>query len=413
MTENTGPLRNIRVLDLTRILAGPTATQTLGDLGAEVIKIERPAGGDDTRQWGPPFLKDKDGNDSAQSAYFLAANRNKQSVAIDIAKPEGQALIKELVAGCDILIENFKVGGLAKYGLSYDQLKDEFPDLIYCSITGFGQTGPYAKRPGYDYLVQGMGGMMSLTGDPDGEPMKVGVGIADVVCGMYGVIGILAALNHRQLTGEGQHVDMSLLDTQVAWLVNEGMNYLVSGNLPKRLGNAHPNIVPYQLFPTSDGHFILAVGNDGQFQRFCAFAGLDGVAEDSRFRTNPDRLKNRDALVEIIRATTVKHPGSYWIDGLESCNVPSGPVNDLEQVFNDPQIIERGMQMTMDHGHAEGGTVDLIANPIKLSASPVSYRQAPPQVGEHTESVLKSQLNMNDDDLKRLQDADVIGTGEN
>ena len=409
MTENTGPLRNIRVLDLTRILAGPSGTQTLGDLGAEIIKIEHPKGGDDTRQWGPPFMKDQDGNDTTQSAYFLAANRNKQSVAIDISKPEGQALIKELAATCDILIENFKVGGLAKYGLSYDQLKGEFPGLIYCSITGFGQTGPYAKRPGYDYLVQGMGGMMSLTGEPDGDPMKVGVGIADVVCGMYGVIGILAALNHRQLTGEGQQVDMSLLDTQVSWLINEGMNYLVSGNLPKRLGNAHPNIVPYQLFPTSDGHFILAVGNDGQFQRFCEFAGLDEVADDPRFRTNPDRLNNRDALVEIIRDVTVKHTSAHWIDGLESCNVPSGPVNNLDQVFDDPQVIERGMKMTMDHDHADGGTVDLIASPIKLSASPVSYRQAPPMVGEHTIEVLKSRLDMSEDDMKKLQDEGVIG----
>ncbi len=409
MTENTGPLRNIRVLDLTRILAGPTGTQILGDLGADVIKIERPAGGDDTRQWGPPFLKDRDGNDSDQSSYFLAANRNKQSVAIDIAKPEGQALIRELASTCDILIENFKVGGLAKYGLSYDQLKDEFPGLIYCSITGFGQTGPYAKRPGYDYLVQGMGGMMSLTGEPDGEPMKVGVGIADVVCGMYGVIGILAALNHRQLTGEGQHVDMSLLDTQVSWLINEGMNYLVSGNLPTRLGNAHPNIVPYQLFPTSDGHFILAVGNDGQFQRFCEFAGLDGVADDSRFRTNPDRLRNRDALVEIIRDATAQHSSAHWIDGLENCNVPSGPVNNLEQVFADPQVIERQMKMTMDHPHAQSGDVELIANPIKMSASPVSYRQAPPVVGEHTAQVLKSCLGVGDDDLARLLENGVIG----
>lgn len=408
-TENPGPLRNIRVLDLTRILAGPTGTQILGDLGAEVIKIERPEGGDDTRQWGPPFLKDKDGNDSEQSSYFLAANRNKQSVAIDIAKPEGQALIKDLVASCDILIENFKVGGLAKYGLAYEQLKDEFPKLIYCSITGFGQTGPYAKRPGYDYLVQGMGGMMSLTGEPDGEPMKVGVGIADVVCGMYGVIGILAALNHRQLTGEGQHVDMSLLDTQVSWLVNEGMNYLVSGNLPTRLGNAHPNIVPYQLFPTSDGHFILAVGNDGQFARFCNFAQMDGVANDERFRTNPDRLRNRDALVEIIRAVTLKHSSAHWIEGLEGCNVPSGPVNDLDQVFSDPQVVERQMKISMNYENSESGDVDLIGSPIKMSGSPVSYRRPPPGVGEHTAQVLTSDLGLSDEDLKRLQADGVIG----
>ncbi len=409
MTENTGPLRNLRVLDLTRILAGPTGTQILGDLGAEVIKIERPGKGDDTRQWGPPFLKTEGGEDRELSSYFLAANRNKMSVAIDIAHPEGQALIRELVACCDILVENFKVGGLARYGLSYEQLKADHPELIYCSITGFGQTGPYAKRPGYDYLVQGMGGMMSLTGEPEGEPMKVGVGITDIVCGMYGMIGILAALNHRQLTGEGQHIDMSLLDTQVAWLVNEGMNYLLSGNIPRRLGNAHANIVPYQLFPSSDGHFILAVGNDGQFQRFCDFAGLQGVSEDPRFKTNPDRLENREALIEIIRVATAGQPSSYWIDGLQDCGVPCGPVNNLADVFDDSQIKQRGMKISMDHNRAEGAVMDLIGSPIRLSESPASYRQAPPNLGQHTTDVLSRLLGLNEARLDELAQQGAIG----
>lgn len=409
MTENTGPLRNLRVLDLTRILAGPAGTQILGDLGAEVIKIENPKGGDDTRQWGPPFLKTTDADNRQQSSYFMAVNRNKQSVAVDIAHPDGQVLVRELAGVCDILIENFKVGGLAKYGLSYEHLKVDHPGLIYCSITGFGQTGPYAGRPGYDYLVQGMGGMMSLTGEPDGEPVKVGVGIADVVCGMYGIIGILAALNHRQLTGEGQHIDMSLLDTQVAWLVNEGMNYILSGDVPKRLGNAHANIVPYQLFPSSDGHFILAVGNDGQFARFCAFAGLDGIAGDPRFKTNPDRLENRDALVDIIRAATCQHPSTHWITGLEACNVPCGPVNSLDQVFEDPQIVARGMKITMGHDDTESGKVDLIGSPVRMSGSPVSYRQVPPNIGEHTARVLGDLLDIDDDRLQELAKNGVIG----
>ncbi|MDX1711119.1 MAG: CaiB/BaiF CoA-transferase family protein, partial [Rhodovibrionaceae bacterium] len=289
----TAPLTGLRVFDLTRILAGPTATQLLGDLGADIIKIERPGQGDDTRKWGPPYVKDAAGEDTSESAYYLCANRNKRSVTIDIAAPEGQALARRLIGECDILVENFKAGGLKKYGLSYADLKDEFPHIIYCSITGFGQTGPYASRAGYDYLAQGLGGMMSLTGEPDGEPMKVGVGIADVMCGMYGVAAILSALHHRHKTGQGQHIDMALLDSQVGWLVNEGTNYLVSGEVPKRRGNEHPNIVPYKVLPASDGPFILAVGNDAQFRRFCEFAGAPELAEDPRFTTNALRVRNR------------------------------------------------------------------------------------------------------------------------
>ncbi len=408
MTENSGPLSDIRVLDLTRILAGPTGTQTLGDLGADVIKVERPNEGDDTRKWGPPFLKDAERTDTEQSAYFLAANRNKRSLSIDIAKPEGQALIRKLLADCDVLVENFKVGGLEKYGLSYDQLRDEFPGLIYCSITGFGQTGPYAPRPGYDYLVQGIGGIMSLTGEPEGEPMKVGVGISDIVCGMNAMIAILAALHERKTSGLGQWIDMSLLDSQVAWLVNEGMNYLLSEKLPRRLGNAHANIVPYQLFPTSDGHVIIAVGNDSQFRRFCEVAGFGGCADDSRFSTNPARLSNREALIEIIKEATQQRTVADWLEGLEAAGVPCAPVNDLAQVFEDPQVISRAMRISMDHATAAGGTVDLIGSPIKMSRTPISYRHAPPRLGEHTTEILSSDLGLDEDRIQELRRMGVI-----
>ncbi|NQV43962.1 MAG: CoA transferase [Rhodospirillales bacterium] len=408
MTKNTGPLSDIRVLDLTRILAGPTGTQVLGDLGADVIKIERPHEGDDTRKWGPPFLKDRNGEDMGESSYFLAANRNKRSLSIDIAKPEGQALIRELLADCDVLVENFKVGGLEKYGLSYDQLQDEFPGLIYCSITGFGQTGPYAPRPGYDYLVQGIGGIMSLTGEPEGEPMKVGVGISDIVCGMNAMIAVLAALHDRDKTGLGQWIDMSLLDSQVAWLVNEGMNFLLSDKLPRRLGNAHANIVPYQLFPTSDGHVIIAVGNDSQFHRFCEFAGLDACGDDPRFATNPARLENRDALVALIKEATQQRTMHEWLAGLEAAGVPCAPVNDLRQVFEDPQVISRAMRITMDNPAAEGGEVELIGSPIKMSRTPVSYRRAPPRLGEHTDEILSSELQLDADRIRKLREMGVI-----
>src|SRR5262245_38008320 len=321
-SASTGPLAGLRVFDLTRILAGPTCTQLLGDLGAEVIKIERPGAGDDTRKWGPPYLKDSGGKNTTESAYYLANNRNKRSVAIDIAKPEGQALAKRLIAKCDIMLENFKVGDVARYGLAYADLKDRFPSLIYCSISGFGQTGPYAPRPGYDLLAQGIGGIMSVTGEAERPPMKVGVGIADIMCGMYATIAVLAALNHRRETGKGQYIDLALLDTQVAWLTTVGLNYLTSGEVPGRVGNEHHNIVPYNVMPSSDGYFILAVGNDGQFAKFCTFAGEPDLAKDPRFATNEGRLKNRKALYEILPGVTRRKTRDQWIEGLAKAGVP-------------------------------------------------------------------------------------------
>lgn len=404
----TGPLSGLRVFDLTRILAGPTCTQLLGDLGADIVKIERPGQGDDTRKWGPPYLKNKDGSDSKESAYYLSSNRNKRSLAIDISQPEGQALAKRLIAQSDILVENYKVGGLAKYGLSYADLKEEFPSLIYCSITGFGQTGPYAPRAGYDYLAQGIGGIMSLTGETNGAPMKVGVGIADVMCGMYASSAILAALHHRSQTGEGQHIDLALLDTQVSWLVNEGLNYLTSGKVPTRLGNEHANIVPYKVLPAADGFFILAVGNDRQFKTFCDFAGAPELAEDPRFITNSDRVRNREALYALLPDVTKRKTQQEWVDGLAGLHVPSGPVNSLDQVFEDPQIQARGMKLTMPYPESESGDVDLIANPIKFSGTPVNYRRPPPRAGQHSEEVLEELLNLTEAERAELREKGVI-----
>jgi len=404
----SGPLQGLRIFDLTRILAGPTCTQLLGDLGAEIVKIERPGEGDDTRKWGPPYLRDETGEETGESAYYLSSNRNKRSLSLDIARPEGQALARRLIAGCDILVENFKAGGLAKYGLSYADLKDEFPGLIYCSITGFGQSGPYAPRAGYDYLAQGMGGMMSLTGEPDGEPMKVGVGIADVMCGMYATTAILAALHHRDRGGRGQYIDLALLDTQVAWLVNEGLNYLTSGRVPHRLGNEHANIVPYKVLPCADGHFILAVGNDAQYRRFCSFAGAPELAGDLRFATNAARVRNRDALYAVLPDITRRKTRSEWLDGLERLGVPSGPVNTLDQVFADRQVQHRGMRLTLPYPGAQGGRVDLIANPINLSATPVDYRHPPPRLGQHTEEVLQEMLDLEPDEIVRLREAGIV-----
>jgi len=404
----SGPLQGLRVFDLTRILAGPTCTQLLGDLGADVIKIERPGEGDDTRKWGPPYLQDAAGADTGESAYYLSSNRNKRSLSLDVSKPEGQDLARRLIAGCDILVENFKAGGLAKYGLSYADLKDEFPDLIYCSITGFGQSGPYAPRAGYDYLAQGMGGMMSLTGEPDGEPMKVGVGIADVMCGMYATTAILAAVRHRDRGGRGQYIDLALLDTQVAWLVNEGLNYLTSGRVPHRLGNEHANIVPYKVLPCADGHFILAVGNDAQYRRFCGFAGAPELADDPRFATNAARVRNREALYALLPDLTRRKTRAEWLDGLERLGVPSGPVNTLDQVFADPQVRHRGMRLSQPYPGAKGGQVDLIANPIKYSATPVDYRRPPPRLGQHSEEILRELLGLESEEIGRLRDAGIV-----
>jgi len=403
-----GPLHGIRILDLSRILAGPTCTQLLGDLGADVIKIERPGAGDDTRKWGPPYVTDQHGQDTTESAYYLCANRNKRSVAIDISCEPGQRLVRDLARHCDVFIENFKVGALAKYNLDYDTINESSPGIVYCSITGFGQTGPYAHRAGYDFLIQGMGGIMSITGESDGKPMKVGVGIADVMCGMYAAVAILAALRHRQATGDGQYIDMSLLDSQVAWLINSGLNYLTSGQAQTRLGNAHPNIVPYQLFATADGHIILAVGNDAQFQRFCEFAGSSELATDDRFSNNTNRVRHRQELVAIIEQLTREKPSSHWLQGLEARGVPCGPVNNLEEVFADPQIQHREMQISMPHPLAGTGSVDLIGSPVRLSKTPVEYRNGPPTLGQHTEEVLQQVLGMDSAQRDVLRQQKVI-----
>ncbi|MGA1598453.1 MAG: CaiB/BaiF CoA transferase family protein [bacterium] len=402
MNSSSGPLRGLRILDLSRILAGPVCTQLLGDLGADVIKVEKPGVGDDTRTWGPPYVQDTQGQDTSESAYYLSANRNKRSVAIDLAHPEGQKLIRTLAGECDVLIENFKVGGLKKYGLDYESLHAACPDLVYCSITGFGQTGPYAQRAGYDFMIQGMGGIMSLTGTPEGEPVKVGVAIADVMCGMYASTAILAAIRHRDQGGGGQHIDLALLDTQAAWLVNVGLNYLTSGAEPGRYGNAHANIVPYQVFPASDGYFILAVGNDAQFRKFCQYAEFPELAKDPRFATNPERVRNREALIPLINERTEQQPKAHWLDGLAALQVPVGPVNTVPEVFEDPQLLHRGMLHEMPHPLA-GGPVRMIGNPIRLSETPVDYRHAPPLVGQHTREVLAELLGWEEEDFSRQQ----------
>lgn len=385
-----GALDGLKILDLTRILAGPTCTQLLGDLGAEVIKIENPkSDGDDTRAWGPPYVCGADGIPTELSAYFMSTNRNKLSVAADLATPEGQALILALAAETDVLIENFKPGGLKKYGLDAATLCKKFPRLVYCSISGYGQTGPNAHKPGYDLMAQGYGGIMSLTGEPDGAPMKVGVGISDVMCGMYATVGILAALRHRDATGQGQSLELALVDTQVAWLINEGVNYLTSGQLPERRGNGHPNIVPYQVFSTADGHVLVAVGNDSQFRRFCAVLGADHLADDPRFATNPGRIANRDALLALIEPLLAARPSRDVLAGLEGAGVPVGPVQTLDQVFASDQVAAREMSVSVPCDDVEGGAVRLIGNPLKFSATPVTYRRAPPRFGQDTDAVLE------------------------
>ena len=384
-----GPLDGIVVLDLSRVLAAPTATQVLGDMGADVIKVERPGYGDDTRGWGPPFVKDAEGRDTRESAYFLSANRNKRSVALDLASEAGVAAVKRLAARADIVIENFKVGDLKRRGLGYEDLKAVNPRLIYCSVTGFGQDGPYAHRAGYDFLVQGMGGIMSVTGSADGPPTKVGVGIADVMTGMYALAAILAALRAREITGEGQYIDLALLDTQLSWLVNVGQAYLVDGRVPGRLGNAHPTIVPYETFPASDGWFILAVGNDGQFAKFCEAAGRPDLAADPDYATNRARVLNRERLVPLLREITAQRPAAEWMTLLEPRGVPCGPVNTVAEAFADPHVLHRGGRITLPHPAAAEGTVDLAGSPIKMHGTPVTYRRAPPMVGQHTAEVLR------------------------
>ncbi|WP_280152991.1 CaiB/BaiF CoA-transferase family protein [Piscinibacter sp. XHJ-5] len=384
-------LSGVRVLDLSRVLAGPWCTQTLADLGADVVKVERPRSGDDTRGWGPPFLKDRDGADTAEAAYYLGTNRNKRSITVDIALPAGQALIRDMATRCDVFVENFKVGDMARYGLDAAALCALNPRLVYCSITGFGQTGPYRERAGYDYAVQAMGGLMSVTGErddlPGGGPQKVGVAVADLFTGMYATVAILAALRHRDATGQGQAIDMALLDTQVAMLANLGANYLVTGEAPRRMGNAHQNIVPYQVFEVADGHIILAVGNDGQFAKFCEVAGLAGLAADERFARNADRVRHRATLVPMLAETMRQRTKSRWLAALEAARVPCGAINELSDVFADPQVRARGM--TVDVPHPLAGAVPLVASPLKLSATPVQYRHAPPLLGEHTDEVLQ------------------------
>jgi len=387
-------LSHVTVLDLSRILAGPWCAQLLGDLGATVIKIEHPERGDDTRSWGPPFLKDHAGRETNEAAYYLGVNRNKLSVAVDFTKPEGQAIVAALARDADVFLENYKVGGLAKYGLDYASVRAANPDVVYCSVTGFGQSGPYAKNAGYDFLIQGMGGLMSITGErddrPGGGPQKVGVAVADIMTGLYATIGIQAALIHRDRTGEGQHIDMALLDTQVAMIANLNMNYLVSGKVPGRMGNAHANIVPYEAFATSDGHVILAVGNDGQFEKFCEIAGRPDIAADPRFATNADRVRNRETLVPLIAGLIATRTMREWIDACEIAHVPCGPINRLDQVFSDPQVVHRNMRI--DLPHPLSGTVPQVVNPIKLSATPLEFQSAPPLLGQHTAQVLRERL---------------------
>ncbi|MDP2035305.1 MAG: CaiB/BaiF CoA-transferase family protein [Polaromonas sp.] len=388
------PLTGVRVLDLSRVLAGPWAGQLLADLGADVVKVEKPGAGDDTRAWGPPYLKDESGRDTSEASYFLCANRNKRSVAIDIASPEGQAQVRALAQQADVLLENFKVGGLQRYGLDYASLKQANPRLVYCSITGFGQTGPYAARAGYDFLIQGMGGLMSVTGQPDGEPgagpQKVGVALTDIMTGLYATIAVQAALAERATSGLGQHIDLALLDVQIACLANQASNYLAGGLVPRRMGNAHPNIVPYQAFPTADGDIILAVGNDGQFAKFCVVAGHPEWSSDERFASNAQRVANRAVLVPLLRQATVMRTSTDWIAALEAAGVPCGPINRIDEVFADPQVVARGLQIALPHALA--GSVPLVANPIRLSGSPVAYQRPPPLLGEHTEEVLAQWL---------------------
>ncbi|MBD5803196.1 CaiB/BaiF CoA-transferase family protein [Aromatoleum evansii] len=408
MTE--GALSHLRVLDLSRVLAGPWAGQTLADLGADVIKVERPGSGDDTRGWGPPYLKDRDGEDTREAAYYLAANRGKRSVTIDITRPEGQALVRELAAESDILIENYKVGALARYGLGYEDIRKLNSRLIYCSITGFGQNGPLAEIPGYDFIIQAMGGMMSITGErdelPGGGPQKLGIAFADLMTGMYATVAILAALAHRDVSGTGQYIDMALLDVQVASMSNMNLNYLTSGRVPGRHGNAHANIVPYQVFPAQDLPFVVAAGNDGQFAKLAAVVGRPELAVDPRFATNAGRVRHREELIPLLEALFRERPAQHWIDALGAAGVPSGPINDIAQALDHPQVRHRGMRIELPHPQA--GTVPLVASPFKLSTTPVRYDRPPPLLGEHTREILANRLGRTSAEIEALHARGVI-----
>jgi crotonobetainyl-CoA:carnitine CoA-transferase CaiB-like acyl-CoA transferase len=405
-----GPLAGIRVLDLTRVLAGPWAAQNLADLGAEVIKIERPKKGDDSRAFGPPWLKDAAGRDTAESAYFACANRGKKSLTLDLAHPKGQALARELAAQCDVLLENFKFGDLQRYGLAYEDLRKLNPRLIYCSVTGFGHTGPWRERPGYDFMIQGMGGLMSVTGERDGRagggPQKAGIPIADLITGMYASIAVCAALAHRAKSGAGQHLDLALLDSLVAVLANQAANYLASGEAPGRLGNDHPNIAPYQVFKTADGSLILACGNDNLFRKFCEVARCGALADDARFATNGKRVANRAELTRILSDVMVKRGTRDWLNALEAAGVPCGPINDLKQVFDEPQAIARGLRFDLPHPAA--GTVSLVRSPMRFSETPVQHDVPPPTLGQHTELVLRELLGKNEAEIKRLRSDGIV-----
>jgi crotonobetainyl-CoA:carnitine CoA-transferase CaiB-like acyl-CoA transferase len=405
-----GPLGHVRVLELSRVLAGPWAAQTLADLGASVIKVEKPGAGDDTRSYAPPYAANRDGSQSSESAYFLSTNRGKRSVTIDFIHPEGQKLVQALAAKSDVVIENFKVDGLAKYGLDYPSLQPLNPGLIYCSITGFGQTGPYRHKPGYDFMIQGIGGLMSITGEPDqrpgGGPMKVGVAVADIFTGLYAAIAILGALAHRDRTGAGQYIDLALLDTQVAVLANQAMNYLVTGVAPQRLGNAHPNIVPYQVFAASDGHIIVAVGNENQFARMCEVIGRSELASDARFATNASRVNNRDELIPILQRIFVQRTMRDWLESLERAGVPCGPINTVADVFADPQVQARGLKLDLPHPSI--GLVPSVANPIKYSATPISYSSAPPMLGADTDEILREMIGVPPEEIARLRKAGIV-----
>jgi len=404
------PLSHLRVLDLTRILAGPWAAQTLADLGAEVIKVERPRAGDDTRSWGPPWLKDAAGADTAESAYFLSVNRGKKSVTVDLSKPAGQRLVRALAAKSDVLIENYKVGDLARYGLAYDDVRKANPGIVYCSVTGFGQDGPYAQRPGYDFVFQGMCGLMSITGERDelagGGPQKVGIAVTDVLTGMYASLAITAAIAHRQLTGTGQYIDLALLDTLVAFNANSILNYWCSGEIPQRFGNAHANIVPYEAFASADGHIILAVGNDGQFASFCRIAGRPELAEDPRFRTNPERVRHRAVLVPIVQAIVRQRTSRDWIERLEAASVPCGPINNMKEVFENPQVRHRGLALEIPH--PAGVPCPTVASPMRFSATPLEHRVPPPRLGEHTREVLGAVLGLSGGEIDSLAAAGIV-----
>jgi crotonobetainyl-CoA:carnitine CoA-transferase CaiB-like acyl-CoA transferase len=405
-----GPLSHIRVLDLSRVLAAPWTGQNLADLGAEVIKVERPGKGDDSRAFGPPWIKDGTGKDTAESAYFAAANRGKKSITLDLSKPEGQQIVRDLAERSDVLLENYKFGDLARYGLGYDDLEKINPRLIYCSVTGFGQTGPYRERPGYDFMIQGMGGLMSITGErddlPGGGPQRVGVPIVDMMTGMYASIAVCAAIAHRAETGVGQHLDLALLDTQVAFLSNQAMNYLSTGEVPQRIGNAHPNIAPYQTFKTADGNIILACGNDNLFRKFCEVAGCQELTTDPRYATNAKRVENRAAITEVLAAIFRKRTTREWVSSLDAAGVANGPINNIEQVFAEPQVVARGMRIDLPHPTA--GTVPLVASPMRFSATPLEHKVPPPTLGQHTIEILRDILGKDAAAIAKLRESRIV-----